>query len=63
MRLFTERSAEYRATVVRVRAAGPSAAIGCAPTRTGARSVAAPPGLPENLVPDEPWFRLEDSHR
>ncbi|MFE7900452.1 hypothetical protein ACFU3E_23630 [Streptomyces sp. NPDC057424] len=31
--------------------------------RTGARSVVVPPGLPENVVPDEPWFRLEDSRR
>jgi hypothetical protein len=44
-------------------AAGASAAVGRATARTGARSVVVPPGLPENVVPDEPWFRLEDSRR
>lgn len=63
MRLFTERSATDCVTVVRVRTAGPSAAVGRAPACTGARSVAVPPGLPENLVLDELWFRLGRSRR
>ncbi|MDX3526783.1 LUD domain-containing protein [Streptomyces sp. ID05-39B] len=58
--LFTERAAEYRATVVRVPAAGAAAAAGRALARTGARSVVLPPGLPEDLVPDGPWSRLAD---
>ncbi|MES5823233.1 LUD domain-containing protein [Streptomyces sp. RG80] len=58
--LFTERAAEYRATVVRVRPAGAAAAVGRALARTGARSVVLPPGLPEDLVPEGPWSRLED---
>ncbi|WP_308406551.1 LUD domain-containing protein [Streptomyces sp. AC555_RSS877] len=58
--LFTERAAEYRATVVRVPAVGAAAAAGRALARTGARSVVLPPGLPDDLVPDGPWSRLED---
>jgi L-lactate dehydrogenase complex protein LldG len=58
--LFAERAAEYRATVVRVPMAGAAAAVGRALARTGARSVILPPGLPEDLVPEGPWSRLED---
>ncbi|MGW2768984.1 LutC/YkgG family protein [Streptomyces sp. NPDC001275] len=58
--LFTERAAEYRATVVRVPADDATAAVGRALARTGARSVVVPPGLPEDLVPEGPWSRLED---
>ncbi|UUU29394.1 LUD domain-containing protein [Streptomyces sp. CA-210063] len=58
--LFTERAAEYRATVVRVPPAGAAAAAERALARTGARSVILPPGLPEDLVPDGPWSRLQD---
>jgi L-lactate dehydrogenase complex protein LldG len=58
--LFAERAAEYRATVVRVPMAGAAAAVGRALARTGARSVVLPPGLPEDLVPEGPWSRLED---
>ncbi|MDX2935510.1 LutC/YkgG family protein [Streptomyces ipomoeae] len=58
--LFTERAAEYRATVVRVPMAGAAVAVGRALARTGARSVVVPPGLPEDLVPEGPWSRLED---
>ncbi|MFF3332754.1 lactate utilization protein C [Streptomyces sp. NPDC002888] len=58
--LFTERAAEYRATVVRVPAPGAAAAVKGALARTGARSVVLPPGLPEDLVPQGPWSRLED---
>lgn len=58
--LFTERAAEYRATVVRVPPVGAAAAVGRALARTGARSVVLPPGLPEDLVPEGPWSRLED---
>ncbi|ONI91055.1 hypothetical protein ALI22I_09710 [Saccharothrix sp. ALI-22-I] len=46
--------------MVRVRAAGVSAAVGRALARTGARSVVVPPRLPEDLVPDGHWSRLED---
>ena len=53
--LFAERAAEYRATVVRVPAAGAAAAVGSALSRTGARSLVVPSGLPEGLVPDGPW--------
>ncbi|MBG0855715.1 LUD domain-containing protein [Streptomyces spinoverrucosus] len=58
--LFTERAAEYRATVVRVPMAGAAAAVGRALARTGARSVVLPPGLPEDLVSEGPWSRLKD---
>jgi len=58
--LFAERAAEYRATVVRVPAAGAAAAVARALARTGARSLVVPPGLPEDLVPDGPWSRLTD---
>ncbi|MEU0407657.1 LUD domain-containing protein [Streptomyces griseorubiginosus] len=58
--LFTERAAEYRATVVRVPPSDAAAAVGRALARTGARSVVLPPGLPEDLVPEGPWSRLED---
>lgn len=58
--LFTERAAEYRATVVRVPAADAAAAIGGALARTGARSVVVPPGLPEDLFSEGPWSRLAD---
>ncbi|MGW7363760.1 LutC/YkgG family protein [Streptomyces sp. NPDC054841] len=58
--LFTERAAEYRATVVRVPMADAAAAVGRALARAGARSVVVPPGLPEDLVPEGPWSRLED---
>ncbi|MEV6001515.1 LUD domain-containing protein [Streptomyces griseomycini] len=58
--LFIERAAEYRATVVRVPRAGTAAAVGHALTRTGARSVILPPGLPEDLLPEGPWSRLPD---
>ncbi|MFF0079112.1 lactate utilization protein C [Streptomyces canus] len=58
--LFIERAAEYRATVVRVPSADAAAAVGRALARTGARSVVLPPELPEDLVPDGPWSRLED---
>ncbi|KUL45420.1 LutC/YkgG family protein [Streptomyces regalis] len=61
--LFTERAAEYRATVVRATAADAAAAVGRALVRTGARSVVVPPGLPEDLVPEGPWSRLEDVPR
>ncbi|WP_217214195.1 hypothetical protein [Streptomyces sp. AC550_RSS872] len=44
-------------------AAVASAAVERAMARPGARSVVVPPGLPENVVPEEPWFRLEDSRR
>ncbi|WP_329343192.1 LUD domain-containing protein [Streptomyces sp. NBC_00663] len=58
--LFTQRAAEYRATVVRVPAADAAVAVGRALARTGARSVVLPPGLPEDLVPEGPWSPLED---
>jgi L-lactate dehydrogenase complex protein LldG len=58
--LFTERAAEYRATVVRVPADDAAGAVGRALARTGARSVVVPPGLPEDLVPEGPWSRLKD---
>ncbi|WP_323178551.1 MULTISPECIES: hypothetical protein [unclassified Streptomyces] len=53
--LFAERAAEYRATVVRVPAAGAAAAVGRALRCTGARSLVVPSGLPEGQVPDGPW--------
>ncbi|MFF3607930.1 lactate utilization protein C [Streptomyces sp. NPDC002463] len=59
--LFAERAAEYRATVVRVPAADAAAAVAHALARTGARSLVVPPGLPEDLVPEGPWSRLEDA--
>ncbi|WP_406054707.1 LUD domain-containing protein [Streptomyces sp. NBC_01077] len=59
--LFAERVAEYRASVVRVPAADAAAAVGRALARTGARSLVVPPGLPEDLVPQGPWSRLEDT--
>ncbi|MGR4880349.1 lactate utilization protein C [Streptomyces sp. LARHCF249] len=59
--LFADRAAEYRATVVRVPAADAAAAVGRALARTGARSLVVPPGLPEDLVPEGPWSRLEDA--
>ncbi|MFJ2240744.1 lactate utilization protein C [Streptomyces sp. NPDC087859] len=58
--LFAERSAEYRATVVRVLPADVAAAVGRALARTGARSLVVPPGLPEDLVPEGPWSLLTD---
>ncbi|MEU9173845.1 LUD domain-containing protein [Streptomyces sp. NPDC048420] len=58
--LFTERAAEYRATVVRVPMAGAAAAVGRALARTGARSVVLPPEFPKDLVPEGPWSRLAD---
>ncbi len=59
--LFTERAAEYRATVVGVPADGAASAVRRALERTGARSVVVPPGLPEDLVPEGPWSRLQDA--
>ena len=59
--LFTERAAEYRSTVVRVPAADAAAAVGRALERTGARSVVLPPGLPDDLVPEGAWSRLDDA--
>ncbi|MGW7730079.1 LutC/YkgG family protein [Streptomyces canus] len=53
--LFAERAAEYRATVVRVPAAGAAAAVGRALSRTGALCLVVPSGFPEGLVPDGPW--------
>ncbi|WP_330301771.1 MULTISPECIES: hypothetical protein [unclassified Streptomyces] len=53
--LFSERAAEYSATVVRVPAAGAAAAAARALARTGARSLVVPPGFPEDLVPEGPW--------
>ncbi|MEW2632628.1 LUD domain-containing protein [Streptomyces sp. NPDC048389] len=58
--LFADRAAEYRATVVRVPAAGAAAAVGDALLRTGARSLVVPPGLPDDLVPKGPWSRPAD---
>ncbi|MDX2939519.1 LutC/YkgG family protein [Streptomyces ipomoeae] len=58
--LFTERAADYRATVVRVPQAQASAAVAEALRRTGARSLVVPPGCPEDLVPEGPWTRLSD---
>ncbi|MFE3852079.1 lactate utilization protein C [Streptomyces griseorubiginosus] len=58
--LFSERTAEYRATVVRVPTARAAAAVADALVRTGARSVVVPPGLPPDLMPEGPWSRLED---
>ncbi|MFI1704983.1 lactate utilization protein C [Streptomyces griseoruber] len=58
--LFVERAADYRATVVRVLPSDAVAAVGRALTRTGATSLVVPPGLPEDLVPEGPWSRLED---
>jgi L-lactate utilization protein LutC len=46
--------------VVRAPAADAAAAVGRALARTAARSVVVPPGIPEGLVPDGPWARLED---
>ncbi|MCX5269447.1 LUD domain-containing protein [Streptomyces sp. NBC_00199] len=59
--LFSERTAEYRATVLRVPAARAAAAVGEALARTGARSLVVPPGLPADLIPEGPWSRLEDA--
>ena len=58
--LFTERAAEYRATVVCVPADDAADAVRRALVRTGARSVVVPPGLPEDFVPEGPWSRLKD---
>ncbi|MDN0198888.1 LUD domain-containing protein [Streptomyces sp. S.PNR 29] len=59
--LFGERTAEYRATVVRVPVARAAVAVRDALVRTGARSLVVPPGLPADLIPQGPWSRLEDS--
>jgi L-lactate utilization protein LutC len=59
--LFTERAAEYRATVVGVPARDAAAAVRRALERTGARSVVVPPGLPEDLIPEGPWSWLKDA--
>jgi L-lactate dehydrogenase complex protein LldG len=59
--LFSERTAEYRATVVRVPATRAAAAVGDALARTGARSLVVPPGLPADLIPEGPWTLLEDT--
>lgn len=59
--LFSERTAEYRATVVRVPAARAAAAVQDALARTGARSLVVPPGLPADLIPEGPWALLEDT--
>ncbi|MFF5372780.1 lactate utilization protein C [Streptomyces sp. NPDC013187] len=59
--LFTERAADYRATVTRAPAAEAAAAVGRALTRTGARSVVVPPGLPGDLVPEGPWTQMGDA--
>ncbi|MCL8017148.1 lactate utilization protein C [Streptomyces sp. AS02] len=59
--LFTERAAEYRATVVRVPVSDAATAVGRALARSGARSVVVPEGLPEGLVPAGPWSPLADS--
>ncbi|NEA68097.1 LUD domain-containing protein [Streptomyces sp. SID12488] len=59
--LFIERAADYRATVVRVQASDAVAAVARALTRTGAKSLVVPPGFPEDLVPEGPWSRLQDT--
>jgi L-lactate utilization protein LutC len=58
--LFAERAADYRATLVRVSEAEAPAAVARALTRTGARSLVVPPGLPGHLLPEGPWHRLAD---
>jgi L-lactate utilization protein LutC len=59
--LFGERTAEYRATVVRVPAARAAAAVGDALARTGARALVVPPGLPADVIPEGPWTLLDDT--
>jgi L-lactate utilization protein LutC len=59
--LFVQRAADYRATVVRVPPSDAVAAVGRALARTGARSAVLPPGFPDDLVPEGPWSRLEDT--
>jgi len=61
VQLFSERTAEYRATVVRVSAARAAAAVADALARTGARALVVPPGLPAGLVPEGPWTLLDDT--
>jgi L-lactate dehydrogenase complex protein LldG len=61
VQLFSERTAEYRATVVRVPAARAAAAVKDALARTGARALVVPPGLPADLIPEGPWTLLEDT--
>jgi L-lactate dehydrogenase complex protein LldG len=61
VQLFSERTAEYRATVVRVPAARAAAAVGDALARTGARALVVPPGLPADVIPEGPWTLLEDT--
>lgn len=59
--LFTERAAEYRATVVRVSANQATAAVGRALTRSGAREVVVPQGFPHELLPEGAWARLDEA--
>lgn len=61
VQLFSERTAEYRATVVRVPAARAAAAVGDALARSGARALVVPPGLPAGLIPEGPWTLLDDT--
>ena len=61
VQLFSERTAEYRATVVRVPATRAAAAVGDALARTGARALVVPPGLPADVIPEGPWTLLEDT--
>jgi L-lactate dehydrogenase complex protein LldG len=61
VQLFSERTAEYRATVVRVPAARAAAAVGDALARTGARALVVPPGLPADVIPEGPWTLLDDT--
>ena len=61
VQLFSERTAEYRATVVRVPATRAAAAVGDALARTGARALVVPPGLPADVIPEGPWTLLDDT--
>ena len=59
--LFVERVADYRATVVRTTAEGAADAIAEALAARQVTSVVVPPGFPEQLLPQGPWRRIDDS--
>ncbi|MEV6583777.1 LUD domain-containing protein [Streptomyces sp. NPDC051582] len=53
--LFAERTAEYRATVVRTVPSGVPAAVAAALTHRGAHNLALPDGFPTELLPAGAW--------
>ncbi|MFJ1709766.1 lactate utilization protein C [Kitasatospora sp. NPDC088346] len=58
--LFAERVADYRAHVVTATPDAARETIARLLARRGPRSLAVPPGFPEELLPEGPWERLSE---